>query len=71
MAKDTISILDGSTATGTPLLLVRVLLGLEPDGDELRIEPHLPGGIERIELTGIPGRWGTVDASTAAKEAIA
>ena len=52
-------------ATGTPLLLLRVLLGLEPDGDELRSDPHLPDKIERIELAGIPGRWGRADASTA------
>src|SRR5919201_4523002 len=57
-------------ATGTPLLLLRVLLGLEPDGDELRIDPHLPDEIERIELGGIPGRWGRTDASSAAKEAL-
>jgi glycogen debranching enzyme len=52
-------------ATGTPLLLLRVLLGLEPDGDELRSDPHLPDKIEWIELAGIPGRWGRADASTA------
>ena len=51
-------------ATGTPLLLLRVLLGLEPDGDELRSEPHLPETIERIELTGIPGRWGRADVGS-------
>jgi glycogen debranching enzyme len=51
-------------ATGTPLLLLRVLLGLEPDGDELRSDPHLPDKIERIELAGIPGRWGRAEAST-------
>jgi hypothetical protein len=27
-------------ATGTPLLLLRVLLGLEPDGDELQRNPY-------------------------------
>jgi glycogen debranching enzyme len=52
-------------ATGTPLLLLRVLLGLEPDGDELHSDPHLPDKIEWIELAGIPGRWGHADASTA------
>jgi glycogen debranching enzyme len=51
-------------ATGTPLLLLRVLLGLEPEGDELRSEPHLPETIERIELTGIPGRWGRADVGS-------
>jgi glycogen debranching enzyme len=57
-------------ATGTPLLLLRVVLGLEPDGEVLRSDPHLPETIERIELAGIPGRWGRADAS-AVKEAIA
>jgi hypothetical protein len=33
------------------------------------MDPHLPEKIERIELTGIPGRWGRVDASSAVKEA--
>jgi hypothetical protein len=60
MAQDTISILDGST----------VLLGLEPDGEHLSMDPHLPEKIERIELTGIPGRWGRVDPSSAVKEAM-
>jgi glycogen debranching enzyme len=58
-------------ATGAPLLLLRVVLGLEPDGEELRIEPHVPDKIDRISLTGIPGRWGRTEASTALKEAIA
>ena len=49
-------------ATGTPLLLLRVLLGLEPDGEELRSDPYLPDKIERIELAGIPGRWGRAEA---------
>ena len=51
-------------ATGTPLLILRVLLGLEPDGDDLNVDPSLPGKIERIELTGIPGRWGRTMSST-------
>jgi glycogen debranching enzyme len=49
-------------ATGTPLLFLRVLLGLEPRGGELVVDPRLPRGIERIELLGIPGRWGRTDA---------
>ena len=40
-------------ATGTPLLLLRVLLGLEPDGST---EPVLPAPISRLELSGLPGR---------------
>ena len=49
-------------ATGTPLLLMRVILGLEPHEDELRVDPVLPAGIREIELCGIPGRWGRADA---------
>ena len=50
-------------ASGTPLLLIRTVLGLEPDGDELRSDPHLPALIGRLSLRGIPGRWGEADAS--------
>jgi glycogen debranching enzyme len=50
-------------ATGAPLLIVRTLLGLEPDGDELRVEAHLPDRIERLELARVPGRWGRVDVT--------
>ena len=46
-------------ATGTPLLLLRVILGMEPHGDELRSDPELPRQIERLVLRGVPGRWGT------------
>jgi glycogen debranching enzyme len=51
-------------ATGAPLLLLRVLLGLEPAGDALRSDPWLPPEIGRIELSGIRGRWGRADASS-------
>jgi hypothetical protein len=51
--------------------LLRVVLGLEPEDDELRVDPHLPSLIGRIELTGIPGRWGFADAATETKEAVA
>jgi glycogen debranching enzyme len=40
-------------ATGTPLLLLRILLGLEPDGST---DPVLPEHIRHIELRGLPGR---------------
>jgi glycogen debranching enzyme len=49
-------------STGAPLLLIRTMLGLEPVGDHLVIDPALPAGIGRIELLDIPGRWGRVDA---------
>ncbi|MEH0969625.1 glycogen debranching N-terminal domain-containing protein [Micromonospora sp. CPCC 205546] len=49
-------------SAGTPLLLLRVILGLEPQGDHLIIDPAVPEGMGRVELLDIPGRWGHVDA---------
>ncbi|MGB2571977.1 glycogen debranching N-terminal domain-containing protein [Micromonospora citrea] len=49
-------------SAGTPLLLLRVLLGLEPQGEHLIIDPAVPEGMGRVELLDIPGRWGKVDA---------
>ncbi|MFR9776799.1 glycogen debranching N-terminal domain-containing protein [Micromonospora sp. MS34] len=49
-------------SAGTPLLLLRVMLGLEPQGEHLIIDPVLPHGMGRVELLDIPGRWGRVDA---------
>jgi glycogen debranching enzyme len=49
-------------STGTPLLLLRTMLGLEPVGDHLVVDPALPESIALIALLDIPGRWGRVDA---------
>jgi glycogen debranching enzyme len=49
-------------STGTPLLLLRTMLGLEPHGDHLIVDPALARGIGHLELLDIPGRWGRVDA---------
>jgi len=49
-------------STGTPLLLLRTMLGLEPIGDRLVVDPALPSGIGMLALLEIPGRWGRVDA---------
>ncbi len=49
-------------STGTPLLLLRTMLGLEPVGDHLVIDPALPSSIVHLELLDIPGRWGRIDA---------
>jgi glycogen debranching enzyme len=49
-------------STGTPLLLLRTMLGIEPLGEDLVVDPALPAGIGRIELLDIPGRWGRTDA---------
>jgi len=49
-------------STGAPLMLLRTLLGLEPIGNHLLVEPMLPVEIEQLQLIGIPGRWGRADA---------
>jgi len=49
-------------SAGAPLLFLRTLLGLEPVGNRLLVDPAVPKQIEWIELLGIPGRWGRADA---------
>jgi glycogen debranching enzyme len=49
-------------STGAPLLLLRTMLGLEPYGDHLIVDPALPVDIGHLELLDIPGRWGRIDA---------
>jgi glycogen debranching enzyme len=49
-------------STGAPLLLLRTMLGLEPVGEHLVVDPALPVGIGHLELLDIPGRWGRIDA---------
>jgi glycogen debranching enzyme len=49
-------------STGAPLLLLRTMLGLEPMGDHLIVDPALPISIGHLELLDIPGRWGRIDA---------
>ena len=49
-------------STGAPLLMLRTLLGLEPVGDRLLVDPAIPTAIPNIQLLDIPGRWGRVDA---------
>jgi glycogen debranching enzyme len=49
-------------SAGAPLLFLRTLLGLEPIGNRLLVDPAVPKQIEWIELLGIPGRWGQADA---------
>jgi hypothetical protein len=44
------------------LLLLRTMLGLEPLGDHLVVDPALPAGIGHLELLDVPGRWHRVDA---------
>jgi glycogen debranching enzyme len=49
-------------ATGAPLLAIRTLLGLDSDGKHMIIDPAIPEPLGRIELLGIPGCWGRMDA---------
>ncbi|WP_326556053.1 amylo-alpha-1,6-glucosidase [Micromonospora sp. NBC_01796] len=49
-------------SAGAPLLLLRTMLGLEPQEDGLTVRPAVPASLGRIELLGIPGRWGRIDA---------
>jgi glycogen debranching enzyme len=49
-------------STGAPLLLLRTMLGLEPAGEHLVVDPALPEGIGTLALFDIPGRWGRIDA---------
>jgi hypothetical protein len=38
------------------------MLGLEPQGDHLIVDPALAEDIGFLALLDIPGRWGRVDA---------
>lgn len=50
-------------STGAPLMLIRSMLGIDPLGDRLVVDPGVPEPIQRLELLGIPrGRWERVDA---------
>jgi glycogen debranching enzyme len=51
-------------ATGTPLLLIRVLLGLEPRDGELEVAPALPPAVRVLALRGVPFASGPQDATT-------
>jgi glycogen debranching enzyme len=49
-------------STGAPLLLLRTMLGLEPIGDHLVVDPVLPAMIGHLGILDIPGRWKRRDA---------
>jgi hypothetical protein len=44
------------------LLFLRVVLGLEPMGNRLFVDPAVPAELGEIRLLDIPGRWGRCDA---------
>jgi glycogen debranching enzyme len=52
-------------ATGAPLLLLRVLLGLEPHDDRVAENPVLPKQIGELALHGLSGPNGTYEAVAA------
>ena len=49
-------------STGTPLLLLRTMLGLEPMGEHLVVDPALPARSGTSRCSTFPGRWGAIDA---------
>ncbi|HEX2090315.1 MAG TPA: glycogen debranching N-terminal domain-containing protein [Actinomycetota bacterium] len=49
-------------ATGTPLLLMSVMLGLEPALDRLMTNPVLPPEISELSLRRVKGRWPDAEA---------
>jgi glycogen debranching enzyme len=51
-------------ATGAPLLMVRVLLGMEPNVRGLQVAPSLPKHISRIDITRLPWRGDRLDVSS-------
>ncbi|GLY26194.1 hypothetical protein Misp04_59250 [Micromonospora sp. NBRC 101691] len=51
-------------STGTPMLLLRTMLGMEPYAGRLATDPAIPNRIGQITLHGVHGRWGRADVST-------
>ncbi|MEU7801017.1 glycogen debranching N-terminal domain-containing protein [Micromonospora arborensis] len=51
-----------SWSSGALLMLLGTTLGLRPTGENLLVNPAVPGGFGRLELLDIPGRWGHSDA---------
>jgi glycogen debranching enzyme len=49
-------------ATAAPLLLLRVLLGIEPKNGQVALDPALPEHITQLALRGLPGPARTYDA---------
>ena len=49
-------------STGAPLLLLRAGLGLEPQGDNLIVDPALPLRFGHLQILDLPGPWKKMDA---------
>lgn len=65
MARDTISILDGSIRDSR--FLSRFLV---PGAGTVYKDPFLPDGMSRLELRELPGRWGRTSATATLEEAM-
>jgi glycogen debranching enzyme len=52
-------------SAAAPLLLLTATLGLEPEPDGLRRDPHLPPQFGQLALDGVRGRWERVDVVAA------
>jgi glycogen debranching enzyme len=57
-------------SAGTPLLLLRTMLGLDTSGEHLVSDPAVPPDLGRVTLLDIPGRWGRADAIGRAAEPV-
>ena len=51
-------------ASAAPLLFIRVLLGLDPSGERLTVDPHLPPQAQRLALSAVHFRGTRVDVSS-------
>jgi glycogen debranching enzyme len=58
-------------AAGAPLLLLTTVLGLTPQPDALRWDPHLPARFGDVALSGVSGRWGRADVTADAAATVA
>ena len=55
-------------STGAPLLMLRAIMGLEPIGDNLLINPVLPDALGWLGIFDVVGRWGKTDAFARRKQ---
>ena len=49
-------------STGAPLLMLRAGLGLEPQGENLIVDPALPLRFGHLQILDLPGPWKKMDA---------
>jgi glycogen debranching enzyme len=57
-------------AAGASLLLLTTVLGLDPAGGALRVDPRPPEAFGDIVLRGVPGRWGRADTDVIARVSV-